>query len=710
MSSDKPPDDINQYRTIKTSFKSIIARLPDGQHKDFKVLIDAIFRTHRLTILAYQFIRLFMLHQFHNGLPIPTFDDKSLTVVFRCLFNVTNDGAPYQGKNAILLKTLRAFYTKEFLPLLGTLPKVNADRLSHVLGYVRTQIKTCINNNIINNFESHLYRFVNQSFKKENEAYLDSLNLAGKDRDAKMRQLNLGLKLVKADFINQTLNSHPRFHPFILKYRSLILPLPIPNQSHLETLKVNPQRFIKPMIYMNISLEEQGLKQFQFLPLRTSSVPAYIEIDTTVLTDLFGKNGLKGTVDETKDAVWSNLFKIHKKAFKQKGFRFDYAILTDGVGVSIRFISDDHYVVKNKIKKSADAGRKSAALANKGVSQVDRMAKSKLKEEKRIEDSLQRIRLGAKKMKELNKNWSTMTNEEKNPHLEFPYFQHLNATDKKRLTNAKKVYVDPGKRDIYTMIDDESRVYRYSNSKRVTETSRLEYQKLAAEHRRKLGITDIEKELDGLNQKTCKYEKFKEYIKKKNEVNERVLDKYEDPLFRKLNWYSYINNQRADANIVNEIKEFYGYDSSGKKIDKEIVLIMGDWSDNGKLKYMSTPGVRSKRLLAKKFWVLNLDEYRTSCLSRRTGERMEKVYLKHKDGKTRKAHAILTYKRKNRKVYVNRDRDAVKSMRMIVHEQLRTGKRPVNYCRGVKLAGTVDLVAEVVSNQLPVLFSEKKQR
>jgi hypothetical protein len=85
---------------------------------------------------------------------------------------------------------------------------------------------------------------------------------------------------------------------------------------------------------------------------------------------------------------------------------------------------------------------------------------------------------------------------------------------------------------------------------------------------------------------------------------------------------------------------------------------------------------------------------------------MDKVYLKCEDGKTRKKHAILTYKRKNRKVYVNRDRDAVKSMRQIVHEQLRTGQRPKNYCRGVRLPGFQELTVEVVNENTPNIFQE----
>ena len=45
------------------------------------------------------------------------------------------------------------------------------------------------------------------------------------------------------------------------------------------------------------------------------------------------------------------------------------------------------------------------------------------------------------------------------------------------------------------------------------------------------------------------------------------------------------------------------------------------------------PGIRLKILLAKKYWVLNINEHRTSCLNHLTEEQLENVYLKHRNGK-----------------------------------------------------------------------------
>ena len=228
---DKPPD-FQNYRTIKTSLRSIV-KVKHGIPEDLSPIHNAIKRTHRLTILAYQFVRLFILHCYDKKHSIPLIDEKFLTVALGCLSQVSNTGAPYQGESQMLQIRLKFFYDTQFKVLLGNQQKINADNLSHVLGYLKTQMVTCIENNIKENFENHLNRFVNQSFKKENDAFLDSLNLsAGSDRDKEKKKLTTALKLVKEDFLNQTLTSDPKFHPFILSHRSLILPDPLPKISH----------------------------------------------------------------------------------------------------------------------------------------------------------------------------------------------------------------------------------------------------------------------------------------------------------------------------------------------------------------------------------------------------------------------------------------------------------------------------------------------
>ena len=74
--------------------------------------------------------------------------------------------------------------------------------------------------------------------------------------------------------------------------------------------------------------------------------------------------------------------------------------------------------------------------------------------------------------------------------------------------------------------------------------------------------------------------------------------------------------------------------------------------------FISTPNVTLKRKLQETFKVYNIDEFRTSCLSYKTEEVCENLYLKFKKDKIqkeRKIHSILTYQMENnRKGCINR--------------------------------------------------------
>ena len=168
---------------------------------------------------------------------------------------------------------------------------------------------------------------------------------------------------------------------------------------------------------------------------------------------------------------------------------------------------------------------------------------------------------------------------------EFPYFHLLNEADTKKLkalaeSNARNlVFIDPGKRSILYMMNNEDpnhpnpecrrKYLNYTNRTRIAETKRLKYQRLRENFKsRNDMMIKLETELSQYNQKTCNYSKFKEYVRHKILVNSKLLPKYEDELFRKLNWFSYINRQRSEANLLNNIARQFGEDA---------ILIIGDW-------------------------------------------------------------------------------------------------------------------------------------
>ena len=125
------------------------------------------------------------------------------------------------------------------------------------------------------------------------------------------------------------------------------------------------------------------------------------------------------------------------------------------------------------------------------------------------------------------------------------------------------------------------------------------------------------------------------------------------------------------------------------KYSKDHIIIIGDWSIGKQMRnFISTPNLTLKRKLQETFKVYNIDEFRTSCLSYKTEEICENLYLKFKKDpkqKHRKIHSILTYQMENnRKGCINRDKNGCKNIQKVFKSYMETGERPEKYRREYK--------------------------
>ena len=118
------------------------------------------------------------------------------------------------------------------------------------------------------------------------------------------------------------------------------------------------------------------------------------------------------------------------------------------------------------------------------------------------------------------------------------------------------------------MMDDDGKFFSYTNRQYLKETKRLKYQSLLKHYKDKIGITEIEQELNKYNSKSCNIDKFQEYITAKLKANEKLVPLYQGEKFRRYKWYAYINKKRTDDRMVNKI---------AKKFSKDHIIIIGDW-------------------------------------------------------------------------------------------------------------------------------------
>jgi hypothetical protein len=690
----KPPDKIV---VVKCPLKKILKN-PDDKLKIF----DVCFRTNKLVIHTYQFLRLWILNKYTNNEIIPEITKDTIKMTFKCLILETR-GPKSKGENLILLNEFNEFYKNHYKEN-GLISKIDGSHLSQILEYMSTDMITNIENNIKMNFFKYVNRFVNSSFKKINSDLIE--NAEKKDKFELRKKLNKDIYLIKQDFLNNTLNSDSKYHEWIKTHKSNIFPKDFKN-SYTFDVENNPQKYIKSMIYMCSEIEKIGTKLFQFFPLRTDIILKNIQLDTKSLIEIFvkkDKNKYLKDIESNKDEIWNSIFNLNNPVFKQSNYIFNYSINTDCYSVSIHMLNKSNVKEEqnkkinkknkkqtNKIKtKDMTVEEKKIFKENEKTIQKNKDIEYKLKlKEKKDKEKEEYKKLSKEEQEKLRKKWKNDKKERqiKNK-TECKYIDDLNDEELKELKNKNWVVIDVGIRVPLYMKDKKNVCYRYSNRKYANETKRFKYRQYFEKYKNKNGITEVEKKLSNYNSKTVNIVKFKEYILNKNNVNEELFSKYNEEIFRKYKWYGHLNKKKADVKLVKDLKKTYG---------KDAIMILGDASLKGNCKKgnISTPSSRYKKILMKNFKLYNIDEYNTSKIHYKTEEECKNFY--HIDNnktkekrKMRKIHAVLTYKMEHKKSgCINRDNNAVNNMIKIVNNQIEKKERPLKYKRGtIKDANT----------------------
>ena len=186
------------------------------------------------------------------------------------------------------------------------------------------------------------------------------------------------------------------------------------------------------------------------------------------------------------------------------------------------------------------------------------------------------------------------------------------------------VTIDPNKSDLMYCMDKNGNKFRYTQNQRRKETRKKKYMKIREEIKINEEINgktmkELESELSSYNSKTCDYNEFEKYLKKKNSINRLLFDVYEDEIHRKLKFNAYINTQKSESNMVKNFKSKFG------EPDK-CVVIMGDY-DNGsyhmKGKEPAITNKIRKILRREKYEVYLINEFRTSKLCNKCSSEVE---------------------------------------------------------------------------------------
>jgi hypothetical protein len=656
MSKRKPPE----YKCIKIKLFKILNSTNTYKNQNvLETINNSVIKTNKIVIKAYMLLRLWILKKYEaNNDDIPILNTGIIKLAFIAV-SKKGQGKKPSGKNLELLNELTSLFTTV---IKGELE--DATKLSAVLNYYTTTILTSIENNIKNNFIKYVNRYINSYFHKKYESEITNKEFK--------KQLNKEICILKKDIIENTSTCDDKYKVWLNDNRNKIVPV---TTNLYKLLYDNPQSLFKYMIYMNNELERLEKKQFQFFPLQNNNVLKHIQVDTSVLIELFEKHvaEVNKNIEIMKDVIWVDMFNINCKI---KNYVFDNTIITDGFAVSLRFIHKNHLEIVNKNKKAMKQARKAKNERLSGLKgEEKKLEEVKIQQEKEdkkiIKDNLKKQQKDLEKQRALENKQETNKKQIK---YDFPYIDDV----KKEKLKGKHIFIDPGKRSLLTMVDDNDNYLKYTNSEYLSRTKRLKYTKCIEKYKTETGIKNIESQLSNFNSKSCKSESFLNFINKKLEVNNQVLDKYNDKKFRKYKWYAFINKKRTEDNLLNKIENTYS---------KDHIIIMGDWSIGKQMaNFISTPNIRIKRKLSERFKVYSIDEFRTSCLNYKTHEKVDNLWLPGTDKKYHKKHSILTFKMENNRLgCLDRDKNGCQNMKMLFNSYMTLGTIPEVFKRSHKM-------------------------
>jgi hypothetical protein len=583
------------YKCVKTSLKSIV--------KDEETIVkinNIVCKMNKIISHTYHFLKLYCLYHFKKSNTVPYIDQHLIVLIMKTLCTSDTRGRKFSHTSINLKDNLDEFYINHYAPLINYDIKLSYTNLNQMLEYEATSVLTCLSNHIQEHFIDMLNRFINIVYNKK-----DSENTMTKEEKDKFRAQ---LKSIKNDIIfNENKSNNEQF---VAIFRAIYLKDIIIDKPLSYVCKSDPMKLLIVMIRMSENgeiielarkskkIDDDKDKLFPVIncfPLRKSVIPKYVDLDTSIIisnlmTENKGYYGENGNKLKLCDEIWEMYFKTSKKVFNQKGYTFNRRIVTDGIGCSILLVRDDLF---KPLKKTI-----------------------------------------------------VRTIKKPNGYTDDKYVDDLTEEEKIKCYTKNIVGADPGKNDLIYCTDgkvkmitkENGKIYRKANKmsysqKLREETLKTRYygQKIENDKRNRLvgnrDIKEIESELSKINSASCMYENVREYIKKKSKTNKLIQEYYEEEIHRRLKWYSFINKQKSDADMVERFKNKFG-------APDKVVMLIGDWAQKRQMKYKAPTKGKSIRTLFKKhgYEVYLVDEHKTSCRLYETGEELIKI---------RKCHTLL---------------------------------------------------------------------
>jgi hypothetical protein len=626
------------HSTIKTSLSNII--------KDMEIynsIMDAVLDVNKIVIMTNLFINAYLTHCYKNNEQFPTINQNFILYAQQM---VSKSNGSNHNEIELRSKMIR-FYKDHFKDCIENTDIISRSHINVCLSYEVKNMLTMMENNITEHFIRYINKFVNVKLNTRGY-YLDikyNKKISDENKKILIKQINDEANAFEHDLITGDRTSLPDYHEFIDELRKEIIPrdrLKIMKETDKPLtydIKVSPFSYLRSMFYLNDQIEKinkdneiqfvdkfnnRRVKLFQIIPQRTRIIPCHITITSPALQEL--ANGdekytrfkrISGQTEKTiLNKIWDQAFNLDNKVFHKKKYEFSYFITTNGKDVSIVF----HKEAKNTVKTTKKQKKEDKQTAEKGkyISEVKITERMKRKNIVAIDPNLGDL------------NHCAM------------YIRDDHTGDKRDY--LREIRYTRGQRN------QDGGVKKFTKQMNELKKGTIINEKSVIEHERILSEKYDSKTVNNVL----------EYCKAKMDLNRQLFEHYEEPFYRKVKWFRYINRQKSESKYINNFKKAFGN-------SKECIVIYGDWSEE-QGKKGNEPGV-SKRL--RKVFKNNgyklylIDEYGTSRTCNKCLDRNEQSFMEHvkkSTGKKTKVWGLQRCKNVKCNTYHNRDSNACMNM------------------------------------------------
>ncbi len=572
-----------EHRSIKQSLKNVV-RDPATQ----QTILDIVHASHRITVHALQFLKLYLLDRFERAAALPMVTEALVVSIINVLCEESESKEPIaRGKaSTIQLKQeLLAFHREHYKPTMADPEvKLGFTNKTQMMQYIAVDVVKDYENNLKLHFVQHLGGFLNVLYDKREV-------VATKNKDACTKvfaEIRAAREFVlfqptatrKRARVEGPVETHQIPLRLVGHFEKLVPQRPFQKESVYYDIQCSPQDYLPGLIHMMRWVEARGERVPCVFPMRSSIVPKYVRFDTKLViqlllpkdTALGAPSKLLKDVIGNKDVVWRSVFQLDQGCFAPKEsnkYEFGYTMQTDGIACSILWVERG----AGETKKNQLALKRELRELPKDLKRARPEPTAKEKKAKRAEQ----------------------------------YVGPIEST-------KRVVGIDPGKSDLIYCSSGEGKDdwFRYTQNQKRDETGEKKHRRTRMRMARTLvdgkTVTEWETELSKLDRKALAVDASKAYFTKKNAINAKLFPHYEQLAYRVLKWRAHVNRRRSEDRMVNRFRTKFG-----KK--DEVVLGWGDWSSGSHMKHLEpTKGVGMRKLFTRAgYEVLLVNEFRTSC-------------------------------------------------------------------------------------------------